>query len=246
MFAQVCELDIIFNFEKAYFILDEFLMGGEIQDTSKKSVLKAIEQADLLQEVSWPSPPSRRGRKALIHLSLSSWGVNVLHFCGPTTGIKAKATELLGSLGHAKPLYHSKVVAQGGVPLSHWPEPLPSTNMYRKTMLKSHMVERCEHRSNLAAFVRQRTNLLFNSFQEIWPAKPRRACHSKNLRRFAAWCRHAHPKHIQPKMPFSWALVWFTFAGGRITQECVGGDGPCIAQPLWQTVQTQGREGVAR
>lgn len=26
-------------------------MGGEIQDTSKKSVLKAIEQADLLQEV---------------------------------------------------------------------------------------------------------------------------------------------------------------------------------------------------
>lgn len=50
---QVCELDIIFNFEKAYFILDEFLMGGEIQDTSKKSVLKAIEQADLLQEVGF-------------------------------------------------------------------------------------------------------------------------------------------------------------------------------------------------
>ncbi len=53
LFVQVCELDIIFNFEKAYFILDEFLMGGEIQDTSKKSVLKAIEQADLLQEVTW-------------------------------------------------------------------------------------------------------------------------------------------------------------------------------------------------
>lgn len=49
--GQVCELDIIFNFEKAYFILDEFLMGGDVQDTSKKSVLKAIEQADLLQEV---------------------------------------------------------------------------------------------------------------------------------------------------------------------------------------------------
>ena len=28
---QVCELDIIFNFEKAYFILDEFLLAGEIQ-----------------------------------------------------------------------------------------------------------------------------------------------------------------------------------------------------------------------
>lgn len=44
-------MDIIFNFEKAYFILDEFLLGGEAQETSKKNVLKAIEQADLLQEV---------------------------------------------------------------------------------------------------------------------------------------------------------------------------------------------------
>lgn len=50
--GQVCELDIIFNFEKAYFILDEFLLGGEAQETSKKNVLKAIEQADLLQEVN--------------------------------------------------------------------------------------------------------------------------------------------------------------------------------------------------
>ncbi|XP_074180437.1 AP-1 complex subunit sigma-2 isoform X2 [Rhinolophus sinicus] len=50
-FGSVCELDIIFNFEKAYFILDEFLLGGEVQETSKKNVLKAIEQADLLQEI---------------------------------------------------------------------------------------------------------------------------------------------------------------------------------------------------
>ena len=55
--SQVCELDIIFNFEKAYFILDEFLLGGEAQETSKKNVLKAIEQADLLQEVGgWDLP----------------------------------------------------------------------------------------------------------------------------------------------------------------------------------------------
>ncbi|XP_061153233.1 AP-1 complex subunit sigma-2-like isoform X2 [Syngnathus typhle] len=51
-FGSVCELDIIFNFEKAYFILDEFLLGGEAQETSKKNVLKAIEQGDLLQEVT--------------------------------------------------------------------------------------------------------------------------------------------------------------------------------------------------
>lgn len=49
-FGNVCELDIIFNFEKAYFILDEFLMGGEIQETSKEQVVRAIEDADLLQE----------------------------------------------------------------------------------------------------------------------------------------------------------------------------------------------------
>ena len=48
----MCELDIIFNFEKAYFILDELVLGGEMQETSKKAVLAQIEQADKFQEVS--------------------------------------------------------------------------------------------------------------------------------------------------------------------------------------------------
>ena len=48
---KVCELDIIFNYEKALFMLDELLLGGEIQETSKKNVLKAIAAQDLLQEV---------------------------------------------------------------------------------------------------------------------------------------------------------------------------------------------------
>uniref|UniRef100_A0A8B9Z5H0 AP complex mu/sigma subunit domain-containing protein n=1 Tax=Buteo japonicus TaxID=224669 RepID=A0A8B9Z5H0_9AVES len=51
-FGNVCELDIIFNFEKAYFILDEFIIGGEVQETSKRSAVKAIEDSDMLQEVS--------------------------------------------------------------------------------------------------------------------------------------------------------------------------------------------------
>ncbi len=42
--------DIIFNFEKAYFILDELVMSGEVQETSKKAVLKQIEFADNYQE----------------------------------------------------------------------------------------------------------------------------------------------------------------------------------------------------
>ncbi|RWS28283.1 AP-1 complex subunit sigma-2-like isoform X3 [Leptotrombidium deliense] len=49
-FGSVCELDIIFNFEKAYFILDELLIGGEVQETSKKAVLKSINSQDMLQE----------------------------------------------------------------------------------------------------------------------------------------------------------------------------------------------------
>ncbi|GMS79335.1 hypothetical protein PENTCL1PPCAC_1510 [Pristionchus entomophagus] len=49
-FECVCELDIIFNYEKCYFILDEFLLAGEMQETSKKQVLKVIKAQDELQE----------------------------------------------------------------------------------------------------------------------------------------------------------------------------------------------------
>ena len=49
-FGSACELDTILNFEKAYFILDEFLLAGEVQEISKKNVLKAIQQTDRLQE----------------------------------------------------------------------------------------------------------------------------------------------------------------------------------------------------
>ncbi len=52
-YSKVCELDIIFNFEKAYFMLDEFIIGGEVQETSKKNVLKAIAAQDLMQEVRY-------------------------------------------------------------------------------------------------------------------------------------------------------------------------------------------------
>jgi len=53
-FGSVCELDIIFNFEKAYYMLDELLIAGEIQETSKKNVLKAIAAQDMLQEDETP------------------------------------------------------------------------------------------------------------------------------------------------------------------------------------------------
>ena len=57
-YGNVCELDIIFNFQKAYFILDELLLAGEMQESSKKNVLRCISQEDSLEdmEVS-PSRP---------------------------------------------------------------------------------------------------------------------------------------------------------------------------------------------
>src|ERR1700750_1016453 len=50
-YGNVCELDIIFNFQKAYFILDELLLAGEMQESSKKNVLRCISQQDGLEDM---------------------------------------------------------------------------------------------------------------------------------------------------------------------------------------------------
>ena len=42
-FGNVCELDLIFNFHQAYFILEELVIGGHIMESSKKQVLKMIQ-----------------------------------------------------------------------------------------------------------------------------------------------------------------------------------------------------------
>ena len=51
-YGNVCELDIIFNFQKAYFILDELLLAGEMQESSKKNVLRCIVSDPLAPGVS--------------------------------------------------------------------------------------------------------------------------------------------------------------------------------------------------
>jgi AP-1 complex subunit sigma 1/2 len=48
-YGNVCELDIIFNFQKAYYILDELLLAGELQESSKRDVLRRIGQQDSLE-----------------------------------------------------------------------------------------------------------------------------------------------------------------------------------------------------
>ncbi|AAW43881.1 hypothetical protein CNBE4230 [Cryptococcus deneoformans B-3501A] len=49
-FGNVCELDLIFNFQKAYAVLDELIIAGEIQESSKKTVLKIVAQSDAIEE----------------------------------------------------------------------------------------------------------------------------------------------------------------------------------------------------
>lgn len=64
-FGNVCELDLIFNFNKvrtfiigylavkyaqAYYVLDELLLAGELQEPSRKSLLRVIAQQDALAE----------------------------------------------------------------------------------------------------------------------------------------------------------------------------------------------------
>eukprot|EP00611_Tribonema_gayanum_P016503 TRINITY_DN2872_c0_g1_i1.p1 TRINITY_DN2872_c0_g1~~TRINITY_DN2872_c0_g1_i1.p1 ORF type:complete len:154 (-),score=49.23 TRINITY_DN2872_c0_g1_i1:93-554(-) len=59
-FGNVCELDIIFNFHKAYYILDELFIGGELQESSKKEVLRVCGQIDDLMEEVRDDGSSRR------------------------------------------------------------------------------------------------------------------------------------------------------------------------------------------
>jgi hypothetical protein len=46
LIRNVCELDIMFNLEKAHFILDEMVMNGCIIETNKNNVLAPIHLLD--------------------------------------------------------------------------------------------------------------------------------------------------------------------------------------------------------
>jgi len=47
-FGNVCELDLVFNFNKVYMILDEFFLAGEVQETSKQAILHRVQELDKL------------------------------------------------------------------------------------------------------------------------------------------------------------------------------------------------------
>jgi hypothetical protein len=55
-FGNVCELDLVFNFHKVFMILDEYLLGGEVMETSKTFILNKLAELDKIEY----SPPSRK------------------------------------------------------------------------------------------------------------------------------------------------------------------------------------------
>jgi AP-4 complex subunit sigma-1 len=47
-FENVCELDIMFNLEKAHFIVQEFVLNGCVLETNKTNILSPVYQIDKL------------------------------------------------------------------------------------------------------------------------------------------------------------------------------------------------------
>jgi AP-2 complex subunit sigma-1 len=48
-FSNVCELDLVFGFHDVYAILDELVVGGEVQETSKRVILDRLRELKALE-----------------------------------------------------------------------------------------------------------------------------------------------------------------------------------------------------
>lgn len=60
-FGNVCELDIIFNFTRAYWILNEIFSAGELLEPNKASILSAVYSKDAAAEPVPEFPPKNPG-----------------------------------------------------------------------------------------------------------------------------------------------------------------------------------------
>ena len=49
-FGSVCELDLVYNFHRAYFILDELILAGHHQEPQKSIILASVAKQDELVE----------------------------------------------------------------------------------------------------------------------------------------------------------------------------------------------------
>ena len=62
---QVCELDLIFNFDKAYYVLNELCVGGRVVETNKREMLRVCSAQDKTEE---------EAKKTTVNSALSALG----------------------------------------------------------------------------------------------------------------------------------------------------------------------------
>lgn len=53
-FEQVCELDLIFNPDRTYFILDELIQGGMVLETRLEVILQALQEQSKIEKEADP------------------------------------------------------------------------------------------------------------------------------------------------------------------------------------------------
>eukprot|EP00483_Globobulimina_turgida_P008358 UN08375 len=62
-FGNVCELDLIFNFDKAHYMLNELVLGGSVQETSKREIIRCVKQQDdIEQKIKEERGTKKKGR----------------------------------------------------------------------------------------------------------------------------------------------------------------------------------------
>ena len=49
-FGQVCELDLVFEFHRAHYVLDELVLGGHVAEPSKRAAVRAVQAQDAAVE----------------------------------------------------------------------------------------------------------------------------------------------------------------------------------------------------
>jgi AP-1 complex subunit sigma 1/2 len=55
-FGNVCELDLVYNLSRAYFLLDELLLGGNMVETNKRLVASIVSKQDEMVELYEADP----------------------------------------------------------------------------------------------------------------------------------------------------------------------------------------------
>ncbi|KAK1651752.1 hypothetical protein QYE76_069557 [Lolium multiflorum] len=51
-FKNVCELDIVFNFNKLHTVLDEMILGGQVIETNSEEIMRSVEEIARLEKQS--------------------------------------------------------------------------------------------------------------------------------------------------------------------------------------------------